>query len=160
MPIFRVKSVKIYTCQKNLHGYTRGIRDKLEVCPISPASLSFLIKRWLSAIFFLEDLSLIRRGLSAFSTFFSANVYLYDFFCMDPQVKHYRVKGPPYLFAFFLSDKRKKFQIKWNRECYFSLYPALWRNHFAFESAQLNLIRLANFLIDLNRNCIGDYGDR
>ena len=31
MPIFRVKSVKIYTGQKNLHGYTRGIRDKLEV---------------------------------------------------------------------------------------------------------------------------------
>ena len=79
---------------------------------------------------------------------------------MDPQVKHYRVKGPPYLFAFFLSDKRKKFQIKWNRECFFSLYPALWRNHFAFESAQLNLIRLANYLIDLNRNCIGDYGVR
>ena len=32
MPIFRVKSVKIYTGQKNLHGYTCGIRDKLEVC--------------------------------------------------------------------------------------------------------------------------------
>ena len=31
MPIFRVKSVKIYTGQKNLHGYTRGIRDELEV---------------------------------------------------------------------------------------------------------------------------------
>ena len=31
MPIFCVKSVKIYTGQKNLHGYTRGIRDKLEV---------------------------------------------------------------------------------------------------------------------------------
>ena len=31
MPIFRVKSVKIYTGKKNLHGYTRGIRDKLEV---------------------------------------------------------------------------------------------------------------------------------
>ena len=33
MPIFRVKSVKIYTGQKNLHGYIRGIRDKYEVCP-------------------------------------------------------------------------------------------------------------------------------
>ena len=32
MPIFRVKSVKIYTGQKNLHGYMRGIRDKYEVC--------------------------------------------------------------------------------------------------------------------------------
>ena len=31
MPIFRVKSVKIYTGQKNLHGYTRGSRDKYEV---------------------------------------------------------------------------------------------------------------------------------
>ena len=29
MPIFRVKSVKIYTVQKNLH---RGSRDKYEVC--------------------------------------------------------------------------------------------------------------------------------
>ena len=32
MPSFRVKSVKIYTGPKNLHGYIRGIRDKLEVC--------------------------------------------------------------------------------------------------------------------------------
>ena len=32
MPIFRVKSVKIYTGKKNLHGYIRGIRDKYEVC--------------------------------------------------------------------------------------------------------------------------------
>ena len=32
MPIFRVKSVKIYTGQKYLHGYIRGIRDKYEVC--------------------------------------------------------------------------------------------------------------------------------
>ena len=31
MPIFRVKSVKIYTGQKNLHEYTRGVRDKYEV---------------------------------------------------------------------------------------------------------------------------------
>ena len=33
MPIFCVKSVKIYTSQKNLHGYIRGIRDKYEVWP-------------------------------------------------------------------------------------------------------------------------------
>ena len=32
MPICRVKSVKIYTGQKNLHGYIRGIRDKYQVC--------------------------------------------------------------------------------------------------------------------------------
>ena len=32
MPIFRVKSVKIYIGQKNLHGYIRGFRDKYEVC--------------------------------------------------------------------------------------------------------------------------------
>ena len=32
MQIFCVKSVKIYTGQKNLHGYICGIRDKYEVC--------------------------------------------------------------------------------------------------------------------------------
>ena len=32
MPIFCVKSVKIYTGQKNLHGYTRGSRNKYQVC--------------------------------------------------------------------------------------------------------------------------------
>ena len=32
LPIFRVKSVKIYTGQKNLHEYTRGVLDKYEVC--------------------------------------------------------------------------------------------------------------------------------
>ena len=32
MPIFRVKSVKIYTGKKNLHGYIRVIRDKYQVC--------------------------------------------------------------------------------------------------------------------------------
>ena len=31
MTIFRVKSVKIYTGQKNLHRYTRGARDKYQV---------------------------------------------------------------------------------------------------------------------------------
>ena len=31
MPIFRVKSVKFTPAKKYLHGYTRGIRDKLEV---------------------------------------------------------------------------------------------------------------------------------
>ena len=31
MPIFRVKSVKIYTGQKKLHGYSRGARDKYQV---------------------------------------------------------------------------------------------------------------------------------
>merc|ERR1712004_908811 len=31
-PIFRVKSVKIYTGQKNLHENSRGFRDKYEVC--------------------------------------------------------------------------------------------------------------------------------
>ena len=36
MPIFRVKSVKIYTGQKNLHEYTRGVRDKYEVCIYAP----------------------------------------------------------------------------------------------------------------------------
>ena len=32
LPIFRVKSVKIYAGQKNLHEYIRGVRDKYEVC--------------------------------------------------------------------------------------------------------------------------------
>ena len=31
MPIFRVKSVKIYTGQKNVDEYTRGSRDKYQV---------------------------------------------------------------------------------------------------------------------------------
>ena len=31
MPIFRIKSVKICTGQKNLHKYTHGSRDKYEV---------------------------------------------------------------------------------------------------------------------------------
>ena len=31
MPIFRVKSVKIYTDQKNLHEYIRGVRDKYQI---------------------------------------------------------------------------------------------------------------------------------
>ena len=31
MPIFRVKSVKIYTGQKNLHEYIRGVHDKYQV---------------------------------------------------------------------------------------------------------------------------------
>merc|ERR1711973_866510 len=31
LPIFRVKSVKIYTSQKNLHENSRGSRDKYEV---------------------------------------------------------------------------------------------------------------------------------
>ena len=34
MPIFLVKSVKIYTGKIFLHGYTRGTRDKYEVCSI------------------------------------------------------------------------------------------------------------------------------
>ena len=43
MPIFCVKSVKIYTGQKNLHEYIRGIRDKYEVCgqPNSKISVFF-----------------------------------------------------------------------------------------------------------------------
>ena len=31
LPIFRVKSVKIYTDQKNLHEHARGTRDKYQV---------------------------------------------------------------------------------------------------------------------------------
>ena len=31
MPIFRIKSVKTYTGQKNLHEYIRGVRDKYQV---------------------------------------------------------------------------------------------------------------------------------
>ena len=31
MPIFRVKSVKIYTGKKNLHGHRPRVRDKYEV---------------------------------------------------------------------------------------------------------------------------------
>ena len=31
LPVFRVKSVKIYTSQKNLHEYICGVRDKYQV---------------------------------------------------------------------------------------------------------------------------------
>ena len=31
LPIFRVKSLKIYTGQTNLHEYIRGVRDKYQV---------------------------------------------------------------------------------------------------------------------------------
>ena len=46
LPIFCVKSVKIYTRQKNLHEYTGGVRDKYEVWIIwyecSTVVLSFI----------------------------------------------------------------------------------------------------------------------
>ena len=35
LPTFRVKSVKIYTGQKKLHGHVRGDRDKYQVCTIT-----------------------------------------------------------------------------------------------------------------------------
>ena len=35
LPIFRVKSVKIYTGQKNLHGHVRGDRDKYQVWEVT-----------------------------------------------------------------------------------------------------------------------------
>jgi len=41
LPIFRVKSVKIYTGQKNLHKYIRGVRDKYEVWTQRTRGLSF-----------------------------------------------------------------------------------------------------------------------
>ena len=40
MPIFRVKSVKIYTGQKDLHVHVRGDRDKYQVC-IDVTSIEF-----------------------------------------------------------------------------------------------------------------------
>ena len=40
MPIFRVKSVKIYTGQKNLHKYIRGVRDKYQVWLRGPQQTS------------------------------------------------------------------------------------------------------------------------
>ena len=36
LPIFRVKSVKIYTGQKKLHKNSRGSRDKYQVWSITP----------------------------------------------------------------------------------------------------------------------------
>ena len=43
MPIFRVKSVKIYTGQKNLHGYIRGIRDKYQVWLMLRRRMGFIM---------------------------------------------------------------------------------------------------------------------
>ena len=42
MPIFRVKSVKITLAKKNLHEYTRGVRDKYEVCIKLPVLSEFI----------------------------------------------------------------------------------------------------------------------
>ena len=41
MPIFRVKSVKIYTGKKNLHGHRPCVRDKYEVCSFPTHDLKF-----------------------------------------------------------------------------------------------------------------------
>ena len=43
MPIFRVKSIKIYTGQKKLHEYVRGVRDKYEVCMVMVVMLVFVV---------------------------------------------------------------------------------------------------------------------
>ena len=40
MPIFRVKSVKIYTGKKNLHEYIRGVRDKYPNMPLLVVKLA------------------------------------------------------------------------------------------------------------------------
>ena len=51
MPIFRIKSVKIYTGQKKLHGYTRGSRYKYHVWSSSPYSPRWQVikRRWIPA---------------------------------------------------------------------------------------------------------------
>ena len=46
MPIFRVKSVKIYTGQKNLHWYIRGIRDKYQVWVVKALSVEIWLTRF------------------------------------------------------------------------------------------------------------------
>ena len=79
MPIFRVKSVKIYTGQKNLHGYIRGIRDKYEVCVDDgdddekeeedynlPSKMFFSIKQSASILFSFTMLLLFMFGTFAF----------------------------------------------------------------------------------------------
>ena len=43
MPIFRIKSVKIYTGQKNLHENSRGFRDKYEVWMWLPPTVAQLV---------------------------------------------------------------------------------------------------------------------
>ena len=62
MPIFRAKSVKIYTGQKNLHGYIRGIRDKYQVwlrhVPPHTIGVEITINFILSVLLFLLPLIL------------------------------------------------------------------------------------------------------
>ena len=60
MQIFRVKSVKFTPAKKNLHGYTRGSRDKYEVClSTQPIYLEILRQRccsswWGQSTFMIE----------------------------------------------------------------------------------------------------------
>ena len=67
MPILRVKSVKIYTGQKNLHEYVRGVRDKYQVCsPSSEILLNFFPK---FAFSHTAAVTATARHLNAFARF-------------------------------------------------------------------------------------------
>ena len=59
MPIFHVKSVKIYTGQKKLHEYIRGVCDKYEVWAHHIWGFVFV---FVFVFFFQFALSLSLRG--------------------------------------------------------------------------------------------------
>ena len=49
MPFFCVQSVKIYTGQRNLHEYIRGVRDKYQVWSSPSSCLAVVFKAGMQA---------------------------------------------------------------------------------------------------------------
>ena len=62
MPIFRVKSVKIYTGQKNLHGRRPRVRDKYEVCRQGGLSFLFLVSLCFCMLPFIFCFLTLKQG--------------------------------------------------------------------------------------------------
>ena len=54
LPILRIKSVNIYTGQKNLHEYIRGVRDKYEVWVNGTSTLQSYISVF-SVYWYIDD---------------------------------------------------------------------------------------------------------
>ena len=92
MPIFRVKFVKIYTGQKNLHKYIRGVHDKYQVCSCVTFLLSshsfrlftfgivkgeraIIARNWIEVTLFCQNITPIRWNFRC-SMYLSLFLYL------------------------------------------------------------------------------------